>query len=168
MEGLNDAPADSPVEDEPGKARALTLHLLRMLETRMDAAGIALQSELQSFSTRLQLRVVAGALFFIALWGGIVLLAIVLPPNLRIPVLAAVVAAFVIGGVWAHLAANRAVSSNDVGSMAWFLGNLKLDVEVLSRSLAQSRAARQAPESQPPPTAAPEESTRSDPNDLAA
>lgn len=170
MEGPNDEPAVAPAEDEPGKARALTLHLLRMLETRMDAAGIALQSEIQAFSSRLQLRVIAGALFFIALWGGIVLLAIILPPNLRVPVLAAVVAAFVIGGVWAHLAANRAVSSNDVGSMTWFLDNLKLDVEVLSRSLAQSRAARQAPESQPPPSqaATPNESTRSDPNDLAA
>lgn len=170
IEGLNDAPSDAPAEDEPGKARALTLHLLRMLETRMDAAGIALQSEIQSFSSRLQLRVIAGALFFIALWGGIVLLAIVLPPHLRIPVLAAVVAAFVIGGVWAHFAANRAVSSNEVGSMSWFLGNLKLDVDVLSRSLAQSRAARQTQESQPPPpqAAAPDESTRSDPNDLAA
>ncbi len=30
-------------------ARALSLHLLRMLETRMDAAGIALQSEMQRF-----------------------------------------------------------------------------------------------------------------------
>jgi uncharacterized membrane protein YqjE len=169
MEGLNDAPAEAPAEDEPGKARALTLHLLRMLETRMDAAGIALQSEIQSFSSRLQLRVVAGALFFIALWGGIVLLAIVLPPHLRVPVLAAVVAAFVIGGVWAHLAAKRTVASNDVGSMTWFLDNLKLDVEVLSRSLAQSRARQAAePQSQPPPAAAPEESTRSNPNDLAA
>jgi uncharacterized membrane protein YqjE len=167
MEGQNDAPADEPVEDEPGKARALTIHVLRMLETRMDAAGIALQSEIQSFSSRLQLRVIAAALFFIALWGGIVLLAIVLPPNLRIPVLAAVVAAFVIGGVWAHLAANRAVASRDIGSMTWFLDNLKLDVEVLSRSLAQSRA-RQASQSPPPPAATPEDPTRSDANDLAA
>jgi uncharacterized membrane protein YqjE len=163
-EGSNDTP-DNLAEDEPGKARALTLHILRMLETRMDAAGIAIQSELQSFSSRLQLRVVAGALFFIALWGGIVLLAIVLPPNLRVPVLAAVVAAFVIGGVWAHLAANRAVSSNEVGSMTWFLESLKQDVDVLSRSLARSRqqeAPPQAPET-------PEESTtRSAPNDLAA
>ena len=111
-----------------------------MLETRVDAAGIALQAEMQSFSSRLQLRVIAAALLFIALWGGIVLLAIVLPPHLRVPVLAAVIAAFVIGGVWAHLAANRAVSSRDVGSMSWFLDSLKLDMEVLSRSLAQSRA----------------------------
>jgi uncharacterized membrane protein YqjE len=165
MEGQNDAPADEPVEEEPGKARALTIHLLRMLETRMDAAGIALQGEIQSFSTRLQLRIVAGAALFIALWGGIVLLAIVLPPHLRVPVLAAVIVAFLIAGVWAHLAANRTVASNDVGSMTWLLDNLKLDVDVLSRSLAHSRAQKAPP---PPPAAAPEEFTRSDPNDLAA
>jgi uncharacterized membrane protein YqjE len=169
MEGQNEAPAEAseqaPEEDEPGTARALTIHLLRMLETRVDAAGIALQAEMQSFSSRLQLRVIAAALLFIALWGGIVLLAIVLPPHLRVPVLAAVIAAFVIGGVWAHLAANRSVASRDVGSMTWFLDSLKLDMEVLSRSLAQSRAARQAP---PPPAATPDESTRSDQNDLAA
>jgi hypothetical protein len=51
MEGQNGAPAGEPVEeDEPGRARALTIHLLRMLETRVDAAGIALQGEIQSFS----------------------------------------------------------------------------------------------------------------------
>jgi uncharacterized membrane protein YqjE len=163
MEDQDELPAAGPGEDEPGKARALTIHVLRMLETRVDAAGIALQAEMQSFSSRLQLRVVSGAALFIALWGGIVLLALVLPPHLRIPVLAAVIALFVIAGVWAHLAAKRTVASRDVGSMTWFLDNLKLDVEVLSRSLAQSRA-RQAP----PPDAAPEESTRSENNDLAA
>ena len=163
MEGQNDAPAAAPEEDEPGQARALTIHLLRMLETRVDAAGIALQAEMHSFSSRLQWRVIAAALFFIALWGGIVLLAIVLPPHLRVPVLAAVIAAFVIGGVWAYLAANRSVSSRDVGSMSWFLDSLKLDMEVLSRSLTQSRA-QQAP----PPTATPEQPMRSDQNDLAA
>jgi len=166
MEGQNDEPADTPADDEPGKARALALHVLRMFETRMDAAGIALQAEIDAFSSRLQLRVVAGALFFIALWGGIVLLAIALPPHLRIPVLAAVIAAFVAGGVWAHFAAKRSESSNDVGSMTWFLDNLKRDVDVLSRSLAQSRA-QQAPQ-QPEPAPMPNESTRSDPNDLAA
>jgi hypothetical protein len=60
-------------------ARALTLHLLRMLETRMDAAGIALTTEVQGFSTRLQLKLLAAATLFIAIWGGIVLLAIALP-----------------------------------------------------------------------------------------
>ena len=52
----DDASADTSADDEPGKARALTIHVLRMIETRMDAAGIALQAELHSFSSRLQLR----------------------------------------------------------------------------------------------------------------
>ena len=165
MEGLNDAPAaDEPAEEEPGQARALTIHVLRMIETRMDAAGIAIQAEIQSFSSRLQLRLLAAASVFIALWGGIVLLAIALPAHLRIPVLAAVIVAFVLAGVWAHLAANRAIASRDIGSMTWFLDSLKMDVDVLSRSLVKSRN-QQAPQ---PPAATPEESTRSAPNDLAA
>jgi uncharacterized membrane protein YqjE len=168
MEEPTDVPADEPAEaeDEPGTARALTLHVLRMIETRMDAAAIALQSEIQAFSSRLQLRLLAAAAFFLALWGGIVLLAIALPPHLRIPVLSAVVVAFVLGGIWAIIVGNRAVQNRDVGSMSWFLENLKQDFDVLSRSLAQSRQERQAPP-QPPPAAA-NEPTRSDPNDLAA
>jgi len=170
MEEPSHVPADDSAEadDEPGAARALTLHILRMLETRMDAAAIALQSEIQVFSSRLQLRLLGAAAFFLALWGGIVLLAIALPPHLRIPVLAAVVAAFVIGGIWAFLAANRAVSAGDVGSMSWFLENLKQDVDVWTRSLAHSRKQRQAPPPAPEPPAAANEPTRSDPNDLAA
>jgi uncharacterized membrane protein YqjE len=148
-------PADE--ENESGSARALTLHLLRMLETRMDAAGIALQAEVQTLAARVQLRLLAAGALFIAIWGGIVLLAIALPPHLRIPVLSGVVAAFVIGAVWAQLAAKRQVSSRDVGSMTWFLDSLKLDLEVLSRSLAKSR-------SQTPPPA----EHRSQPDDLAA
>ena len=62
-----------------------------MLETRVDAAGIALQAETESFLARLQLQLLAAAAFFIAIWGGIVLLAIVLPPHLRVPVLGGVV-----------------------------------------------------------------------------
>jgi len=168
MEEPTDVPAEEPAEaeDEPGTARALTLHVLRMMETRMDAAAIALQSEIQVFSSRLQLRLLAAATFFLALWGGIVLLAIALPPHLRIPVLTAVIVAFVIGGIWALLAANRAVTSRDVGSMTWFLENLKQDVDVLTRSLAHSRQQRQAPP--PAPPAAANEPNRSDPNDLAA
>jgi uncharacterized membrane protein YqjE len=162
MEGHDEPSVNGSAEEEPGQARALTMHLLRMLETRVDAAGIALQGELHSFSSRLQLRALAAASLFIALWGGIVLLAIVLPPHLRVPVLAGVIAVFVIAGVWAHLAANRAVTSRDVGSMTWFLESLKLDMDVLSRSLAK-------PHAQPaPPAATADESTRSDPNDLAA
>jgi uncharacterized membrane protein YqjE len=163
MEGQNDAPEESSEGDEPGQARALAIHVLRMLETRVDAAGIALQSELHSFSSRLQLRLLAAASLFIALWGGIVLLAIVLPPHLRVPVLAGVIAAFAAAGLWAHLAANRTVASRDLGSMSWFLDSLKLDVDVLSRSLAQSRAPHVAA-----PSASADESTRSETNDLAA
>jgi len=140
---------------ESGPARALTLHLLRMLETRMDAAGIALNTEVQTFGTRLQLKIVAAALLFIAIWGGIVLLAIALPDPYRIPVLAAVVLAFAGGAVWAQLAAKRQVTSDDVGSMRWFLDGLKQDLEVLSRSLNR----RHEPVS---------EIHRNPPNDLAA
>jgi uncharacterized membrane protein YqjE len=103
----------------------------------MDAAGIALNNEVQTFSTRLQLKLMAAAALFIAIWGGIVLLAIALPDPYRIPVLAMVVALFALGAVWAQLAAKRRQASNDVGSMRWFLDGLKLDLEVLSRSLAR-------------------------------
>jgi uncharacterized membrane protein YqjE len=171
---LNEAP-ETPVDDEPGKARALTLHVLRMFETRMDAAGIALQSEIQSFSSRLQLRLLGAAAFFLALWAGIVLAAIALPPHLRIPVLSGIVAAFVIGGIWAFLAAKRAATVMGVGSMTWFLDNLKQDVDVLSRSLAHRRQQRHAEDQEPAPVPpAPEpppaanESNGSNPNDLAA
>ena len=157
MDAANEAQAEHAAEEDEGPARALTLHLLRMLETRADAAGIALQSEMKLLSARLQLGVLAVVALFIAIWGGIVLLAIALPPHLRIPVLSAVVAVFVIGGVWALLAAKRMVASSDVGSMSWFLESLRLDFSVLSRSLAGSRAV---------PTAPIEE--RRQPDDLAA
>jgi uncharacterized membrane protein YqjE len=131
------APSEDPADPagEAGPTRALTIHLLRMLETRMDAAGIALNSEIQTFSLRLQLKLLAAGALFIAIWGAIVLLAIVLPDPYRGPVLALVVAAFLAVAIWAHLAARRAISSHAVGSMRWFLDSLKLDLEVLSRSL---------------------------------
>ena len=152
--GAAPAPPPEP-EQETGPARALTLHLLHMLETRMDAAGIALNTEAQSFSTRMQLRLIAAGALFIAIWGGIVLLAIALPEPYRIPVLAVVVAAFALGAAWAQFAAKRKVSSHEVGSMRWFLDGLKLDFEVLSRSLANKPRAEQPPR-------------RSEPDDLAA
>jgi uncharacterized membrane protein YqjE len=139
--------------EEAGPARALTMHLLRMLETRMDAAGIALNSEIQTFSMRLQLKLLAAGALFISIWGAIVLLAIVLPDPYRGPVLGLVVAGFVALAVWAHLAAKRAISSHAVGSMHWFLDGLRLDFEVLSRSLAQR---------------APPAEKRSAPSDLAS
>jgi len=156
--------ADMAADEEPGKARALTIHILRMLETRMDAAGIALQAELRSFSSRLQLRLAAAAALFLALWAGIVLLAIALPPDLRIPVLAGVIALFAVAGVWAHLAASRAVASEGIGSLSWLLDSLRLDVEVLSRSLGQSRARHESSPAEP----ANDQTQRSDQNDLAA
>jgi hypothetical protein len=99
-----------------------------------------------------------------------------LPPHLRIPVLGGVVAAFVIGGVWALVVANRAATVSGVGSMTWFLDNLKQDVDVLARSLAQRRQ-RQAestqsptepptPPSEPPPAS--NETRGGNSNELAA
>ena len=151
--GMNGAGGhEDPTEDHP--ARALTLHMLRMLETRMDAAGIALNSEVQSLTSRVQLKLLAAGAIFLAIWGGIVLLAIALPEPWRIPVLSAVIVLFVVGAVVAQLAAKKRATSHGVGSMRWFLDGLKLDLEVLSRSLAQKAAAA--------------EEKRSPPSDLAA
>jgi uncharacterized membrane protein YqjE len=176
IDELNEAP-EAPDDDEPGRARALTLHVLRMFETRMDAAGIALQSEIQAFSSKLQFRLLGAAALFLALWAGIVLIAIALPEHLRIPVLSGVVAAFVIGGIWAFVAANRAATVSGVGSMTWFFDNLKQDVDVLARSLAQRRQqnaeeSAQAPTEPTPPSPEPPPSTNEPtgnrPDDLAA
>jgi uncharacterized membrane protein YqjE len=148
-------PTSNGADGDAHPARALTLHLLRMLETRMDAAGIALNTEVQTFSTRLQLKLLAAATLFIAIWGGIVLLAIALPEPYRVPVLAGVVLAFVGIAIWALLASKRRAPADGVGSMRWFLDGLKLDLEVLSRSLHR----------RPEPAPTPE---RSPPSDLAA
>jgi len=142
-------------EAQPGAAREMSLHLLHMLETRLEAAGIVLQAEGNRIITRVQLQVLGGAALFIALWGGIVLLAIALPENLRVPVLSGVVAAFVIAAVWALLKARSMLAGHEVGSLHWFLDSLKLDLEVLSRSL-----------SEPPPVAA--EQKQGSPGDYAA
>jgi uncharacterized membrane protein YqjE len=149
-------------DPEPHPAREMSLHLLRMLETRMDAAGIALQSETQLVIGRVQLKLFAAAAVFIAIWGGIVLLAIALPPNLRVPVLSAVVVAFVIAAVACQLVAKRRASTREIGSLAWFLDSLRLDLEVLSRTLARSQT-QQPQEPQPEPDA-----ERSPPSDIAA
>ncbi len=163
--------ASAPVaDDEPGTARALAIHVFRMLETRVDAAGIALQGELRSFSSRLQFRLLSAAALFLALWAGIVLLAIVLPPHLRIPVLSAVVIAFIAAGIWSHLSANRAVAPRDIGSMSWFFDSLKQDVEVLSRSLAPQPKQEPAPAAptNDPGTDPMNDPSRKESNDLAA
>ena len=143
-------PPPAAAEEEPAHpARELSLHLLRMLETRMDAAGIVLQAESQRLLTRLQLQILAAAAGFIAIWGGIVLLAIALPPHLRVPVLGAVVGLFVLGAVVAWLVPDRMIAEREVGSLSWFLEGLKKDLEVLARALSQSQpaAARAATES---------------------
>lgn len=152
----------APVEAEAHPARGMSLHLLRMLETRMDAASIALQGETQLLLARLQLKLFAAAAVFIAIWGGIVLLAIALPPDLRVPVLSAVVIAFVLIAVAAHLYARRKASSHEVGSMRWFLDSLRKDLEVLSRALARSQQSAQARQESSPAA------SRSDAHDLAA
>lgn len=168
IEDPNPAPGDpeddpakptEPAEPETGPARALSLHLLRMLETRMDAAGIALNTEVQTFGNRLQLKLLAAGALFIAIWGGIVLLAIALPEPYRVPVLAGVVLLFAGSAAWAHFAAKRKSSSGDVGSMRWFLDGLRLDLEVLSRNLANRHEA---------PPAAQSNHKGSQPSDLAA
>jgi len=145
MDADNETQDAQPEETQSGPARELTLHLLRMLETRADAASIALQSEIDSFRKRLQLNVVAGAAMFFAIWAGIVLLAIVLPPHLRVPVISAVVGLFALGALIAWLAGKRKVASQEVGSMAWFLDGLKRDFEVFSRALEKSHAHVPAP-----------------------
>jgi uncharacterized membrane protein YqjE len=146
-------------EPEAHPAREMSLHLLRMLETRMDAASIALQGETQLLLARLQLKMLAAAAMFIAIWGGLVLLAIALPPNLRVPVLGAVVAGFVIAAVAAHVLSKRKASSGQVGSMRWFLDSLRQDLEVLSRALARHQQQQQQQ---------PQAAERRTPDDLAA
>jgi uncharacterized membrane protein YqjE len=145
MDSANDPHGRQPEDSPSGPARELTLHLLRMLETRADAAGIAVQSEIQSISTRLQLRAIAGACMFLAAWAGIVLLAVVLPPELRVPVLSGVVGLFVIAAVVAMLIAKRKVDSGEIGSMSWFLESLKRDFEVFARVLEKHHATAPVP-----------------------
>ena len=154
-------PQVTGIEETAHPARELSLHLLRMLETRMEAAGIVLQSEMQRLVSRLQLHLLAAAAGFIAIWGGIVLLAIALPPNLRVPVLSGVIAAFVLAAVWAVLRARRMMAGDEVGSLSWFLDSLKLDLEVLARSLAQAQIQPQVPPA-PEPEPEPERSQVSD------
>jgi uncharacterized membrane protein YqjE len=163
-------PAPPPEEGGMSAAREMSLHMLRMLETRMDAAGIALQGETQLLLARLQLNLFAAAAVFIAIWGGIVLLAIALPPHLRVPVLSLVVVAFVGLAVAAYLLARKKASSQEIGSLHWFLDSLRQDFEVLSRAL--SRPLNRAPPASTPPADAPPmnppPADRSAPSDLAA
>jgi len=160
-EGGDNPQAQNGIEtDATHPAREMSLHMLRMLETRLEAAGIVLQAETQRIVTRLQLQNLGAAAVFIAIWGGIVLLAIALPPNLRVPVLSGVVAAFVIAALWGFLRARRMRPGSGVGSVTWFVDALKLDLDVLSRSLARHKMAVEQP--QPPPQPDPQRSQVSD------
>jgi uncharacterized membrane protein YqjE len=160
MEAEGDKPQEDATKHDPlhHPAREMSLHLLRMLETRLEAAGLVAQAESRRLLTRLQLRLLAVGALFIALWGGIVLLAIALPDRLRVPVLGAVVA---------DLRDRRRGVAGDRGPHAgqprsriagWFLEGLKMDLEVLARSLAQPVV-----QAAPPP-----EEKRSPPSDVAA
>ena len=111
----------------------------------MDAAGIALQGEAQRLLARVQLRLLAAAALFIAIWGGIVLLAIALPPHLRVPVLSVVVAGFMVLAVAAQLRARHKATTHEVGSLRWFLDSLRQDLEVLSRTLARGQTPARGP-----------------------
>jgi uncharacterized membrane protein YqjE len=158
-DALDDVLPDQPTaEPAPHPARELSVHLLRMLETRMAAAGIAFRGETELFVSRLQLKLLAGAGMFFAVWGGIVLLAVALPEDLRVPVLSGVVAGFALLALIAFLVAKKKISSGQVGSMRWFLDSLRQDLELLSRTLT-----RQAP--QPRAKSSPD---RSPPHDVAA
>jgi hypothetical protein len=78
-------------------------------------------------------------------------------------VLSGVVLAFVLLAVWAVLRANRMIAGEEVGSLSWFLDSLKLDLEVLARSLGQAQAQVQAP----PPVQPEPEPERSQVSDAA-
>lgn len=156
MQAVDEKPAadvaNGSLESATRPAREMSLHLLRMVETRLEAAGLVLQSESGRLVARLELQLLGAAAIFIAIWGGIVLLAIALPPNLRVPVLSGVVAAFVIAALWALLKARALVAGREVGSMHWFLESLKRDLEVLSSSLAESQSAGVEDKKEKPPS----------------
>ncbi len=154
--GAEAEPVAEPAELHP--AREITVHLLRMLETRVTAAGIAVRGEIHLMMSRVQLKMLAAAGMFFAVWGGIVLLAVALPQDLRVPVLGAVVAGFALLALVAWLVAKKKVSTNQVGSMHWFMDSLRQDLELLSRALN-----RQPPQSRSKPSP-----DRSPPHDLAA
>lgn len=123
---------------EPGHpARELSVHLLRMFETRLEAAGIAVRAETQLFTSRLKLTLVMYAGLFFAVWAGIALLAIALPEHLRVPVLGAVVVAFIVVALVAWRFAKKKRASDEIGTMRWFLGSLRADFDLLCRAIAR-------------------------------
>ena len=131
MKATGDKAPEHEVEpEETGPARALTLHLLRMLDTRMDAFGLAVRSEITAVTSRAQLKLLSLAALVVALWAAVVLIAVALPPNLRVPVLSVVIGVFLVAALWALLVARRERVPGELGSMRWFLDGLKLDLEV--------------------------------------
>lgn len=149
--GQNPQQANGIDTDASHPAREMSLHMLRMLETRLEAVGIVLQAETQRIVGRVQLHLLAGTAALISVWGGIVLLAVALPPHLRVPVLSAVVGAFVLTAVGAFLYARRMRPNTGIGSVTWFVDALKLDLDVLARSLAQHKVQAARPEPEPDP-----------------
>jgi uncharacterized membrane protein YqjE len=177
MDPAGDREPENPEERESRPARTLFQHLLRMFETRMDAAGVAVRWEIDAVTSRLQLKLIAAGALLIALWAAVVLIAIALPPHLRIPVLSVVVAGFAIAAVWAFLAARRERIPGETGSMRWFVDGLKADLEVLARTAERARPRAEPPPAEPPPAETPppsearppqDISSRSPPSDIAA
>ncbi|HKE94763.1 MAG TPA: hypothetical protein VKB34_10680, partial [Povalibacter sp.] len=80
-------------------------------------------------------------------------------------VLSAVVGGFVLAAVVAFLYARRMRPNTGIGSVTWFVDAIKLDLDVLARSLAQHRAQFQRPDSEPEPD--PEQPERSQVSDAA-
>ncbi len=141
--GVNGIAGQEDDEHQRGRARELTMHILRMAETRLDAARVAVHSEVEALGDRLKLQLLFGGAIFLALWSAVVLIAVALPAELRVPVLSAVVAGFVVLGVIARIMASRKADSHGVGSMRWFLDSIKLDMDVIKRNLS-AKAQQQA------------------------
>jgi uncharacterized membrane protein YqjE len=135
---------------EAGQARVVGGHILRMVETRMDAAAVAFQCEADNLVSRLRFRLLAVGALFMTIWAGIVLLAVALPENWRVPVLAAVVAALAIAAIAAQVFSKRHDAGTGVGSLRWFLDGLREDIDVVARAMAPPLRAVPPAEPAPP------------------
>lgn len=168
-----------PGNDHKGPTRALLQHLLRMLETRVEAARLTAQTEVHAVRSRVQLKLLAAVAMIVGLWAAVVLIAVALPPHLRVPVLSGVVALFLIGAAVAWFMGSRERRRDEPGSLSWFVDGLKLDLEAFARAMdrgagqATMRPTDEPPPDQPVPPPPTEEgqgptSKRSPPSDLAA
>jgi uncharacterized membrane protein YqjE len=147
-------PKNGADPQEASQARVVGGHILRMVETRMDAAAVAFQCEAENLVSRLRFRLLAVGAFFMTLWAGIVLLAVALPESWRVPVLAGVVAALAIAAIVAQVVSKRRDAGTGVGSLRWFLDGLREDIDVIARSMAPPL--RAVPPAEPaPPNGAP-------------